>query len=286
MTETTTAIAIRSEEERVAVVDRARAMLERARTPIEAKQIHDLAKAAEVYARLQKAGEEAVRHAQAIAVDALALMGEMLKAVEKSAGMLKVGPVVPAGNHGETQAKTQTLAEQGITKKQSMLAQSLATAKETQPTLFDAVKAGEVSITAAHAEVKKAAAEPTGAAVSDPAPPVSGRRSKVHKKPSHQDPDHPHRELLQAFVTLATKVSAAINDEPADSLLRQYLLHIKFVFPRAKIVRDKHYGWQCVGLRGVYRIIDLAGKRTKKPLTKAQIQKLFDEANDPNTEAP
>jgi hypothetical protein len=62
-------------------------------------------------------------------VDALALMGEILKAVEKNAGARGVGPIaVPARNRNQ---QPKTLAEQGIPKKQSMHAQSLATVKGT-----------------------------------------------------------------------------------------------------------------------------------------------------------
>lgn len=260
-------------------------MLERARTPIEAKQVHDLAKAAEVYARLQRAGEEAVRHAQAIAVDALALMGEMLKAVEKSAGVLKVGPAVPAGNHGETQAKTQTLAEQGITKKQSMLAQSLATAKETQPTLFDAVKAGEVSVSAAHAEVKKAAAEPTIRATPD-APPA---RRPAHFRPGGgSDPDHPFAEVLGKMTALVKAINKAMLADDTGflkanlsvltrlSVKQRQVAHKSGLIEGGKVTPPAA---KFVGLALLRSVVKNSG-RLKKVMQPAQIKKLCEQINE------
>lgn len=145
-------VKIRTEEDRVAVVGKAAAMLAQARTPADAKKVADLAKAAEMYARLQEAGEEAVSHARAICVDALALMGEMLKAVEKNVGA-KPGKT---GSKGKPVLDTTpTLAEQGIPKKQSMHAQALATVKERNPDLYERVRAGKASIASAHVEVKR-----------------------------------------------------------------------------------------------------------------------------------
>jgi hypothetical protein len=48
--------------------------------------VADLARAAEVYARRQKLSQEAIDHATAIKVEAMTLMGEMLKAAEKNTG--------------------------------------------------------------------------------------------------------------------------------------------------------------------------------------------------------
>ena len=48
-----------------------------------------------------------------------------------------------------------TLAEAGIPKKQSTHAQALATVKGTKPELYEQVKAGNVSVAAAHVEVKR-----------------------------------------------------------------------------------------------------------------------------------
>lgn len=98
------------------------------------------------------------------------------------------------------------------------------------------------------------------------------------------DPDHPHAKLLRAIVTLAGCISAAVNDADQDSFLRLYLLHIGYVFPRAKIIGDRKYGWQCVGLRGLYRAVKLAGL-DDKPKTKERMLKLYQAAMNPDGDA-
>jgi len=97
------------------------------------------------------------------------------------------------------------------------------------------------------------------------------------------DPDHPHAELLKAIIAFATRISKAVNDSDAESLLRLYLLNIGFVSPRAKIVGDKHFGWQCVGLRGLYRVVRLAGLPGKK--RKDTILKVYQDAMKPDGDA-
>jgi ParB family chromosome partitioning protein len=96
------------------------------------------------------------------------------------------------------------------------------------------------------------------------------------KKPA-RDPDHPHADFLNAIVAFATKVSQFVNDAEPDGKLRQYLLNVGFVVPRDKRVGDRHYGWQCVGLRGLYRVVKLAGL-PGKPKTKATIAKAYKDA--------
>ena len=78
--------------------------------------------AAEVYGKRQQLAEESIAHATAIMVDALALMGEMLRAAEKA----------PAGRPPKIGSRPEpisdmppTLAEVGISKKESSVAQAL-----------------------------------------------------------------------------------------------------------------------------------------------------------------
>ena len=56
-------------------------------------------------------------------------MGEFLKAMPKATGALREGPAVPERNHGE---QPPTLADIGITKKQSHVAQKLAAIPEPE----------------------------------------------------------------------------------------------------------------------------------------------------------
>lgn len=91
------------------------------------------------------------------------------------------------------------------------------------------------------------------------------------------DDSHPYAKVLKAIIALATAISVECNKADPDSNFRQYLLNIGYVFPRAKIVRDRRYGWQCVGLRGLYRVVKLAGL-PGKPKTKNAVLKAFNDA--------
>lgn len=124
--------------------------------------------------------------------------------------------------------------------------------------------------------------EGVGDSVEPVAVPVIPARRSVppHFKPGHAvDPDHPYAELLSAIVSLAGKISRECNDSPVDSKIRQYLANVGFVLPRAVIKGDKHIGWKCIGLRGVYRVVRLAGSN-KKALTKEQVRKEFEKEGD------
>jgi hypothetical protein len=89
-------------------------------------------------------------------VDALAVMGEFLTQTQKAKP--------PGDNQHKKQDRFQKRIEappsykqNSIPPKQAMHAQALATVKETKPALYEKVRAGEVSVSAAHQEVKRQA---------------------------------------------------------------------------------------------------------------------------------
>lgn len=98
------------------------------------------------------------------------------------------------------------------------------------------------------------------------------------KPGDHSDPDHPFHEILQAatrLTTLLTKALASASGEDADAnseRLLRYLLAVQqnkpvignLVLPRRKIEGDKHLKDQFIGLRGLRRIIKLAGESTAR----------------------
>ncbi|HJZ58140.1 MAG TPA: hypothetical protein VKE74_24575 [Gemmataceae bacterium] len=112
-------------------MDKARLLLAEVRDATDAKKVADLAHAAEVYARRQKLGEECVAYAREVVVDAMTLMGEMLKQTPKATA----GRPPEIGSCREPISKPPTLADHGISKKESSEAQVLATVKETNPEL-------------------------------------------------------------------------------------------------------------------------------------------------------
>jgi len=98
----------------------ARTALAECRTVMEAKHIADAAEAARVYLERTNASAETVNHATEIRLLAERQMGEFLKQMPDS----KTGPK-KLGNEAEPNS-VPTLAEIGITKKQSATAQKLA----------------------------------------------------------------------------------------------------------------------------------------------------------------
>jgi site-specific DNA-methyltransferase (adenine-specific) len=138
-------------------LDKALQLLAEARDATTAKQVADLARAAEVYAKRQKLSEEALAHATAVKIDAMTLMGEFLKAVPKNTGAKGnpggQGAKIVRSPEGTTQ--TPTLAQAGIGKKESQAAQALADVKEDDPELFEDIRSGKKKVVQAVRNVAK-----------------------------------------------------------------------------------------------------------------------------------
>jgi DNA methylase len=140
-------------------VSKAVAMLAEAKDAQQAKKVVDLARAAEVFAKRQKLGDDAIREATAIKIDALTLMGEFIReAKEKAAkaGMGKhAGP--GRGHKGKQNAKTEFCfsipKEVGL--KGSSDSQALVDLKKTAPEIHEKVRSGEIPVSAAVREVKR-----------------------------------------------------------------------------------------------------------------------------------
>ena len=110
-------------------LSRAQSALAECKTAMEAKQIADMAEAARVYLERTNASVATVNHATEIRLLAERQMGEFLKQMPKATGALREGSAVLERNHGE---QPPTLADLNITKKQSHVAQKLATIPEPE----------------------------------------------------------------------------------------------------------------------------------------------------------
>ena len=129
----------------IAKLDTARTALAEAKTIQDVKKISDIAGAAEVYARQQQLGDEAIGYAHAIKIEAMRRLGEMLKETPKNTGARGVGKSgVPPENP--------TLEEYGLTKKVSMISQKLAELPKEQ---FDQVREGTSSMSKAIREAER-----------------------------------------------------------------------------------------------------------------------------------
>ena len=124
---------------------RASMALAEAKTIQQTKKILDVAHAAEIYAKRQHLGEEAMDIALSIKVEALRKLGEMLQVAPKNDGSRGTGKSgVPNRNP--------TLDELGLTKKESAVAQKLAALPERD---FAQVREGHVTVAKAIAAVNQ-----------------------------------------------------------------------------------------------------------------------------------
>lgn len=124
----------------LARLDTARHALAEAKTIQETKKILDVAAAAEILAKRQKLGEEAINYAMSIKVEALAQLGRMLKETPKATGRLYRGTELAP------REDIPTLADMGLDKKTSKLAQDIASLPDDK---LEAVKQGVVTLSSA-----------------------------------------------------------------------------------------------------------------------------------------
>lgn len=87
---------------------------------------------------------------------------------------------------------------------------------------------------------------------------------------------HPYQEQLAWVRAFAVKMSRWTNDLPADSKAREYMVYCGICRPRDFILNGKKYGWQFIFFRGLYRVLNLAGKRGR--LDKRAVLKAFQDA--------
>ena len=128
----------------IAKLDTARLALMEARTIQQTKKIVDMAAAAEIYAKRQQLGDEAIGYATEIKMEALRQLGRMLETSERASN--RPGPGRGKAGHSALPALSgtpPTLAELGLNKKTSALAQQINKLSDEQ---FEAVKRGVVTI--------------------------------------------------------------------------------------------------------------------------------------------
>ena len=135
----------------VASMNRARMALSEAKTIQQTKLIVDTAAAAEIYARRQKLGEEASNLATSIKIEALRKLGGMLEQTPRASGVKKAGTVLGGSKVELPKQDAPTLAELGLTKKESALAQKLNTLPEED---YQQVRDGNISVAKAIAAVE------------------------------------------------------------------------------------------------------------------------------------
>jgi hypothetical protein len=127
-------------EQTLAKLDHVLALLTDVRHVQDAKQILDITKAARVYAREQKLGQDVITKGRAVMYEALRRIGELLQGTDRNTGTQ--GQLVGPGIIGPTNSEgpmPPTLAELGIDYKTSSIAQQLAA---LSPADFERVRDG------------------------------------------------------------------------------------------------------------------------------------------------
>lgn len=132
----------------IARLGSALAALGEAKTIQDTKAVLDVAAAAEIYAKRQKLSEENIAFAHDVKTEALRQLGELLSKAPKNTGAAGIGPIaVTNGNRNSPP----TLADQGIDKRTSAVAQQLAALPKEK---FAQVKAGKITLSKARAAEK------------------------------------------------------------------------------------------------------------------------------------
>ena len=120
-------------------LDAAKQLLAEAKTIQDAKKIVDMAQAAEIYAKRQRLGEDAIGYAHDIKLEALRLLGTMLDATERAKGGRPYkNKSTPPKSEG-----VETIKELGLDYKTSMLARRVA---NLSPEKFKDVQASVVTL--------------------------------------------------------------------------------------------------------------------------------------------
>lgn len=187
---------------------RASTALAEAKTIQQTKKILDVAHAAEIYAKRQHLGEEAMDIALSIKVEALRKLGEMLLTTPKATGAKGLSG---GGTRGSKKAPrvddAPTLEELGLTKKESAVAQKLAALSETE---FDQVREGHITVAKALAVVSqsKPALQPAA-----PQKPAAAPAPKPEQDYTELDAAHDTIAGLQDLLAVASLGDAPPEDK-------------------------------------------------------------------------
>ena len=137
----------------IAQLETARRALATATSIPAVKRVADVAAAAEIYARRQHLGEEAIGYAYALKVEALARLGELLGPMPKAKGGQPYQKRSTSSNE-EPVEQIPTYADLGVDRKTAMIAQQLAV---LPPDVRDEIAARETTLTEARRRAQHAA---------------------------------------------------------------------------------------------------------------------------------
>ena len=225
-------LAIIESDSVIVSMTRASMALAEAVTVGQTKTLIDMAYAAEIYSKRHHLSDEAIGRALSVKVDATRKLGEILKATPKATGTKgqlsgNVKKVLPENG-------IPTLAELGLTAKESAVAQKLADLPEDQ---FEQVRLGNVTIAKAIAAVDaKPHREPANA------PQIAVPPLVLVEEYSELDAARDQIEGLQDALAVAN-IGSADPEEAAQAKnliaeLRAYIKTLEATLKAVKISRD------------------------------------------------
>lgn len=218
-------LAIIESDSVIVSMTRASLALAEAVTVGQTKTLIDVAYAAEIYSKRHHLSDEAIGRALSVKVDATRKLGEILKATPKATAFLGGSKKEPTRNSAPT------LEELGLSKKESAVAQKLASLPEDQ---FEQVRLGNVTIAKAIAAVdskpKEAPAKPVLVVV-DPV---------IAPEDEYTELDAAHDQIheLQAELVVA-RIHSTDSEEAAQAatLIAELRAHIKTLEATLKAVK-------------------------------------------------
>lgn len=232
-------LAIVESDSVIVSMTRASQALAEAVTVGQTKTLIDVAYAAEIYSKRHHLSEEAIGRATSVKVEATRKLGEILMATPKAKGTEGLGRPKLGGNKMEPPKQdVPTLAELGLSKKESAVAQKLAALPENQ---FEQVRLGNVTIAKAIAALDstpKPQPEKPKLEVMSPPKPVEDEYTEL-------DAAHDQIQELQAALVVAN-IGSADSDEAAQAanLIAELRAEIKTLQATLKAVKTSRDGFQ------------------------------------------
>lgn len=221
----------------VASLQRASNALAEAKTIQQTKQIIDVAAAAEIYAKRQQLGEENIAIAHSIKLEALRKLGEMLKSTPKNEGQILRGTKMEPREN-----QPQTLAELGLDKKTSAIAQKLA---ELPQEAFEQVRDGHETIAKAIAAVNEInpKAEQKIPTKQKPEEPAHLEKDVLQPEEDYSELDSLHDQITELQNIVAAGFAGTTDEDRASGLkliadLRQEIKTLNATLDAVTISRD------------------------------------------------
>lgn len=238
-----TNLAVIESDSVIASMTRASFALAEAVTVSQTKTIIDVARAAEIYAKRQHLSESAISQATSVKVEAMRKLGEILKATPKAKTRMN-GKNFDGTKKEPSKNDAPTLEELGLSKKESAVAQQLASLSEEA---FEQVREGSVTIAKALAAVKadKQASKPTP--VAPPPPPAPVVEPEIEAPPDYTELDAAHDQISGLQDALAVATMGDVSDEDktqAATLIAELRARIKTLEAMNKQLTISRDGFQ------------------------------------------